>query len=111
MPHDVAMELVSDAGATLEWIERNENGLIRERFAALGAGHVWVHDGSTHRYGLQLVDQYGLLGTSLFAPGMGDEAHWSVTAAWRSSDWQYQYLPIILKQAEKDTRRSGIAIK
>lgn len=86
MTYDEAMDLVSSFGAEIQWIERNINGRIREHYADIGTeGHIWIHSWLTHKYGLSLVDEYDLLGTSLFAPGMGDEKHWDEIAHWRTS--------------------------
>jgi hypothetical protein len=104
VPHEVAMQLVAEAGATVQWIASNENGIVREWYASLGSGHIWIHDGRTHRYGLQLAEQFGLLGTSLFAPGMGDRLHWLEIDAWRSGGWYQHYLPMILKTFAPDGR-------
>jgi spore germination protein YaaH len=98
IPYDLAVQLVEGAGSTMEWIERNEHGLVRERFAIVGAGHVWIHDGATHRHGLNLVDQYCLLGTTLFTPGMGDDLHWQVIEAWRT---HRVHLPIVQKHSSR----------
>jgi spore germination protein YaaH len=80
--HDQAVQLVDASGSSITWIERNEHGLVRERFARIGTGHAWIHDGDTHRYGLRLVEQWQLKGTTLFSPGMGDHLHWQVLWEW-----------------------------
>lgn len=91
--YGLAMALVSDAGATVEWIASNANGLVREWYAEVGEGHIWIHDGDTVRDGLGLIDSYRLLGITLFAPGMGDEHHWQVIQEWR---WPFAaFLPVI----------------
>jgi spore germination protein YaaH len=94
IPYHLAVQLVDGVDSMTEWIESNKHGLIRERFAAVGAGHVWIHDADTHRHGLNLVDQYHLLGTTLFTPGMGDDVHWQVIEAWRTNR---VYLPVALR--------------
>lgn len=93
--YESAIQLVDDAGSTVEWIENNQNGLVREWFATIMGGHVWIHDSDTHRFGLNLVDQYQLLGISPFAVGMGDDLHWQVTADWRRRHGSF--LPIVVK--------------
>lgn len=93
IPFDLAIQLIGEAGSHIEWIECNQNGLIRESFATLKAGHMWIHDGLTIKYGLNLVNQLGLLGAALFAPGMGDGFHWQVIGDWRKS--YKRYLPLI----------------
>jgi hypothetical protein len=81
--YEQAMALVEAAGATVEWIEGNDNGFIREWFAQIGKGHLWLHNAGTHEYNLNLIDQYSLMGNSLFAVGMGDEDIWELINAWR----------------------------
>ena len=83
--HDKAMQIVKDAGATVEWIESNQNGLVRESYARLGSGHLWIHDERSYRYGLDLVDQYGLLSSTIFAPGMGNVGLWQTIEAWEQT--------------------------
>jgi spore germination protein YaaH len=80
--YDAALQLLADAGAEPRWIERSESGLVRERFAQVGRGHVWIHDEDTHRFALHLATSYGVTNISVFCPGMGDR-HWPATRAWR----------------------------
>ena len=77
--HDQAQGL---AGST-EWIESNSDGLVRERYASVGDGHIWLHDGDTISPRLDLVDEYGLAGIMLYCPGMGDESVWQAIAEWK----------------------------
>ena len=77
------MDLLQQAGAEPEWVERNDHGLVREKRATVGAGHLWIHDGDTYRGGLDLIDKYRLRGNAIFAPGMGDPADWPIIAAWK----------------------------
>ena len=88
LTHDRAMKLVDETGSTLRWIEDDEKGPVREWFAKIGTGHVWIHDGLTHGWGLQLLDQYQLLGSAIFALGMGDDQHWHMIEAWRTGRLQ-----------------------
>ena len=53
---------------------------MRERWADLGAGHVWIHDGDTLSHRLALVDKYRLAGCNLFALGMGTPDIWAELA-------------------------------
>jgi hypothetical protein len=80
--YEQALQVVELAGGTLEWVETGDAGLVRERFAKVGAGHVWLRDALTHRYALDLVEEFGLLGISLFSPGMEDPLQWQVTQDW-----------------------------
>lgn len=82
--YNQAVQLANDANVPIQWIERNGIGIARERFADLGAGHVWIHDGDTLRHGLDLVDKYGLMGMTHFTPGMGDDYHWQVIGDWKA---------------------------
>lgn len=77
-----AMETVAAHGAASMWVEENENGIVREYLAEVGSGTIWIHDARTHGLCLQLVNQFDLLGTTLFAPGMSDPAIWAVIEAW-----------------------------
>lgn len=77
-----ALETVAAHAASLVWVEKNENGIVREYFAEVGNGTIWIHDARTHDLCLQLVDQFDLLGATLFAPGMSDPAIWAVIEQW-----------------------------
>jgi hypothetical protein len=89
--YESAMQLIEEAGATLGWVAHNAHGAVREHFAKIGAGEVWVHDKDTIRFGLDLADQYNLLGISPFAAGMGNAAMWEVIGRWRI---HAAYMPI-----------------
>ena len=92
--YELAMQLVRDQGATVEWIESNANGLVREWYAALTQGHIWIHDATTIRHGLDLIDLYQLRGITLLAPGMGDDLHWQAIHQWR---WPFAtFLPLAM---------------
>jgi spore germination protein YaaH len=71
--HDAALDLIQGANSQQEWMESGPFGLVRERRADLGAGHIWLHDVDTLRHSLDLVATYELHGISLFALGMEDE--------------------------------------
>jgi spore germination protein YaaH len=92
--YDRAIQLVADAGAALQWIEQNQNGTVREYFATVGAGHIWIHNGDTYRHGLDLIDRYDLLGNTLFITGAGDDLTWQTIKAWRTTR---VYLPVVQK--------------
>jgi spore germination protein YaaH len=79
-----AMQMLQQAGVTPQWVERNGNGLVRENYAQLGSGHMWLHDAKTYQFGLDLVDQYKLRGNAVFTPGMGDPAEWQAIGQWRA---------------------------
>lgn len=82
--HADAMQIVRENGATVEWVEDHEAGLIREKYAAIGDnGHLWIHDGDTVRPRLALVDKYGLGGVMLFVLGCGAESVWQAIRAWK----------------------------
>ena len=81
--YDQAIEIVRGANARIEWIENHETGLIREKYADLGKGHIWITDGDTIKPRLELVARYGLMGMMLFTPGMGDESVWRTIADWK----------------------------
>ena len=95
--YEQAMRLVAETGATVEWVEANQNGVVRESFARVGGGHLWIHDAETIRQELTCVDQYKLMGATLFAPGMGDTGQWNVL-----TDWVYPY-----KDYLPEIQRSG----
>lgn len=99
--YEQAVALAAKAGTPVEWVEESENGLVRESFARIGEGHVWIHDAATINQELSNIDQYGLLGATLFVPGMGYADQWDVLA-----DWVYpngSYLPQIGWQDEGAT--------
>ena len=81
--YDQAMSMVEEYGSTVEWIERNDSGLVREWRALLGEGLAWISGGDTVRHRLGLADKHGLAGMMLFIPGMGDESVWRAIAKWR----------------------------
>lgn len=78
-----AMQMAAHALVDARWIERDNNGLVRERIVDLGASHIIIHDSDTHFHGLELADKYGLLGTTLFTPSTSDQELWSVLEEWR----------------------------
>ena len=80
--YEQALGLIDRTGGTLKWVETGDYGLVRERFAKVGVGHIWLRDALTHQYALDLVEEYGLLGISLFSPGMEDPLQWQVTEEW-----------------------------
>jgi hypothetical protein len=84
--YDQALEIVHGHNARIEWMERNETGLIREKWADLGEGHIWLHDGDTVKPRLALADEHGLGGMMLFCPGMGDVSAWQAIAEWKRPD-------------------------
>lgn len=81
--HSQAIQLIQDANSFVQWIESNENGLVREKYADVGRGHIWLHDGDTMRHSLDLVDEYGLRGISLFTPEFGSNSTWDTIAGWK----------------------------
>jgi len=81
-----AASLIRAANSFVQWIESNGNGLVREKYADVGEGHIWLHDGDTLRHGLDLIDEYGLGGLGLFIPGMGDESVWQAIAEWKAPE-------------------------
>jgi len=83
MIHDQAMQIIRDSGARVRWIESHPTGLIREKYAAIGDGHLWIQDGDTVRARLALVDKYNLGGAMLFIPGMEAESVWQAIAEWK----------------------------
>lgn len=50
----------------------------------IGKGHVWIHDGDIHRHSLDLVDEFSLIGSGVFALDMGDNYLWEVIGDWRA---------------------------
>ena len=81
--YEEAKQLVTDNNSFVQWIERNESGLVRERYADIGEGHIWIHDGDTYRHSLNLIKETNLLGACLFIPGMGDTEHWTMLQEFR----------------------------
>jgi len=82
--YDQAMQIVHDNNSFVQWIESDETGLIREKYADVGQGHIWISDGDTVRHRLELVDHYSLGGVMLFIPGMGAESVWDAIAEWKT---------------------------
>lgn len=83
MTHSQATQIAAGAGATVGWIEDHITGLIREKYAGVGAGHLWIEDGGTVRSRLELSNTYGLAGAMLFTPGMEAGSVWPVIAQWK----------------------------
>ena len=81
-----AMAFVQENGAKVEWLDTGDYGPVRERIAQIGNGYVVIHDGDTYQQGLNIIQQYGLLGSTVFVPGMGDDRHWQVISAWRAGN-------------------------
>ncbi|HEX9115886.1 MAG TPA: hypothetical protein VGA61_07455, partial [Anaerolineae bacterium] len=79
-----ALALARQGNAAVQWQESDANGPVRESFALVGKGRLAITDEKSYRYGLGLATQYGLLGSTLFAPGMGNEAQWQVLTDWRA---------------------------
>ena len=79
--HAKALELAD--GFSIDWIESNVNGVVREYYADLGAGCVWLHDDETLPHRLDLVDEYGLAGAHLFILGAEDDGVWRTIADWK----------------------------
>jgi len=84
MTHDQAMQIASASGAAVNWVEDHPTGLIREKYAAVNDGHLWIQDGDTVKPRLALVDEYGLGGVMLFIAGMGAESVWDAIAEWKT---------------------------
>lgn len=84
--HAQALAIAAGAGATFAWVETDVNGLVREKYADLGAGCIWLNDGETLQHRLDLVDQYDLGGIMLFLLDMGDDTAWDVIKEWRQVD-------------------------
>jgi spore germination protein YaaH len=84
MTYDMAIRLVREAGSQVEWVERDDRGLVREEFARVGRGHLWMTSERTYRNGLDFVDRYGLLGNTMFTPGMGNDTQWREIEEWRA---------------------------
>lgn len=80
--HEKARALIQGAYSSSEWIEANGNGTVREWYSVVGSGHLWLHDGATLKYGLDLIDKYNLRGLSLFIPGMGNGSEWQAIGKW-----------------------------
>jgi len=76
-----ALELAG--GFSIDWIESNVNGTVREWYSDLGAGCLWIHDDDTLQNELTIADEYNLSGVGLFVPGMEDDGVWQVLADWR----------------------------
>ena len=77
-----AIDIVHSANTMVQWIEKNENGLVRERFADVGEGYIWIQDGDTLRHNLALVDKYGLAGVNIFLSGMESVDVWDLISEW-----------------------------
>lgn len=84
IPHADAVTLVADEPTFLAWVESDYEGIVREKYATIGAGHLWLHDVDTIRHSLALVAEYGIENITLFVPGMGDTAHWGEIARWKA---------------------------
>lgn len=78
-----AMGLVNQYGGSQQWIDEDENGPVRERYADLGPGHVWISDADTVRARLDLAECHDLAGVMLFIPGMEDGNIWNVINQWQ----------------------------
>jgi spore germination protein YaaH len=80
-----AFQLAAANGETVQWIENNNLGVIREKYVAYTGAHIWVDDGDTTKTKLELVDKYKLQGIDIFIPGCTDALSWSVIHEWRAS--------------------------
>lgn len=82
--HAQAMTIIASNGATVQWIESDGNGLVREKYAKVGAGHIWLSDGDCLRFRFSLADEYGLAGIMLYAPGLGETTTWNAIRRWKN---------------------------
>lgn len=80
--YDNAIEIAGNE--PLNWIESNEIGIIREIKVDLPIGHIWMNDVNTLRHRLELVDDYDLVGSSIFVLGMEDERIWNLIGKWKN---------------------------
>ena len=66
-----AQMLLDQAGTDWRWIERNQHGLVRALFADLGErGHLWGYDADALQHRFDLITRYGLIGWSMYTPGL-----------------------------------------
>jgi len=79
--YDAAMDLIGDGA--IQWVESDDTGLVREKYAGVDDGYIWLQDGDTIKPRLALADQYGLEGVMLFRPGMGAESVWRAVEGWK----------------------------
>ena len=79
-----AIQIAHDNNAQLDWVESNENGLVRLIRADTGGGHIWIRDGDTLRHRLNLIDKYNLAGVAPFILGTESPNVWSVINDWKS---------------------------
>jgi hypothetical protein len=84
LTYEGAMQIIQQAGVTPQLVEQDQQGLVREKYAQIGGGHIWMHDAETYQFGLDLVDKYKLRGHAVFTPGMGDPKEWQAIGDWRA---------------------------
>ena len=86
--HASAIQILEANNEDLMWIDTLGDAhwasYIREWYAKIGKGHIWVHDHMTYQYGLDLISKYKIGGLSHFAAGMGDLQHWENIKNWRA---------------------------
>ena len=83
IPYGQAQAIIRDWGVSPEWIEEDENGLLRELQATDGAGLVSFREARTMYDVLSLAARRGLHGVAPFIAGMGDATQWAVIDNWR----------------------------
>jgi spore germination protein YaaH len=86
---DVLRE-AGDAGASIDWIERDNFGLVREPFINLDGSHMWAQNAKTMRDSLHIFDWYrnhghDLGGVNVFIPGQEDPGIWHEIRQWNQS--------------------------
>lgn len=96
--YDQAIQIVQDNNSFVQWIESDDNGLMRLKYADVGEGHLWLTDADVVRSRLELLDSYGLAGMMHFTPGLEDEDVWQVIADWKQPAPEPERAP---------TRRAG----
>ena len=67
MTHAQALEMIDTYDSTLEWVESDGRGLVREWYAAIDGGYLHLLDGTTLGTSLSLADKYKLPGMMLFS--------------------------------------------
>jgi hypothetical protein len=80
--HADAITLCDDELTYPLWVETDASGRVREEYAVVDTGHVWVHDHNVFNHELALADESQLLGVNLFTPGMGTADIWTVLGDW-----------------------------
>ena len=84
--YTAALEFIGDAA--IEWVEENDNGILRHNCAELDDGTImWFMDGSWLQARLPLIDGRGIDTLSLFSPGRAAPDLWPIIALWKQDEF------------------------